>query len=84
MVGCWPTIATAARSIQGDLNKMTKAADQARAANAHFLRARVSVSDSTLMEMVAGFAVLASAVEALAVQLGDMEQDFSSICEKLE
>jgi hypothetical protein len=63
---------------------MTKAADQARAANAHFLRARVSVSDSTLMEMVAGFAVLASAVEALAVQLADMKQEFSLISEKFE
>jgi hypothetical protein len=36
------------------------------------------------MEMVAGFAVLASAVEALAVQLADMKQEFSSISEKLE
>jgi hypothetical protein len=53
---------------------MTEAADQARAAKAHFLRARISISDPALMEMVAGFAVLANALEALAVQLADMKQ----------
>lgn len=53
---------------------MTEAADQARAAHGHFLRARASVSDPALMDMVAGFAVLANAVEALAVQLADLKQ----------
>lgn len=53
---------------------MTEAAHQARAANAHFLRARISISDPALMDVVAGFAVLANAVEALAVQLEDMKQ----------
>jgi hypothetical protein len=55
---------------------MIEAADQARAANAHFLRARISISDPALMELVTGFAVLANAVEALAVQLADMKKGF--------
>jgi hypothetical protein len=53
---------------------MTEAAHQARAANAHFLRARSSISDPALMDVVAGFSVLAIAVEALAVQLADMKK----------
>ncbi|HXA88033.1 MAG TPA: hypothetical protein VNW96_05560 [Mycobacterium sp.] len=62
---------------------MTEAVHQARAANAHFLRARSSISDAALMDVVAGFAVLASAVEALAVQLADMKKGFLFI-EKLK
>lgn len=63
---------------------MTEAADQARAANAHFLRARISISDPALMDVVAGFAVVANAVEALAVQLGDMKQGFLFMGEKVQ
>jgi hypothetical protein len=53
---------------------MTEAAHHARAANTHFLRARSSIADPTVMELIAGFAVLATAVEALAVQLDDMKK----------
>jgi hypothetical protein len=63
---------------------VNEAADQARAANAHFLRARVSISDPALMDVVAGFAVLANAVEALAVQLADMKQGFLFISGKVK
>jgi uncharacterized protein (DUF2141 family) len=61
---------------------MTEAADRAREANAHFLRARVSIVDPTVMELIAGCAVLATAIEALAVELHDMKQKSGFICEK--
>jgi hypothetical protein len=57
---------------------MTDAVDRAKVANAHFLRARVSASEPALKELASGFAALANAVEALAVQLADMEQGFLS------
>jgi hypothetical protein len=61
---------------------MTEAADRAREANTHFLRARASIADPTVMELIAGCAALATAVEALAVELDNMKQGFPVICEK--
>jgi hypothetical protein len=61
---------------------MTDAGEQARAAHAHFLRARSLIADPALMDVVAGFALLASAVESLAARQAEMKQALEFTCEK--
>jgi hypothetical protein len=63
--------------------EMTDAADRARVANCHFLRARISTADPALMELTTGFGAIANAVEALAVQLAEMKQGFLSNTESV-